>query len=114
MITIAMTLVALAAPGGCNSQACERRVERKRRAKVVRPYNTKLLRMRRCEWDPRQRWKTNTGNGYYGAFQFDMRTWRSVGGWSRPDLNSPLNQKYRAVLLIKRRGYSPWPNCGRM
>lgn len=81
-----------------------------RRWNVVRPYNAKLERMAMCE--STKRWYINTGNGYYGGLQFDLSTWRSVGGRGYPHWNSKLEQKYRAVLLIKRRGYSPWPVCG--
>ena len=58
------------------------------------------------------RWDIATGNGYYGGLQFDLQTWASVGGAGYPHNAAPLEQKYRAVLLIKRRGYSPWPICG--
>lgn len=27
---------------------------------------------------------SNTGNGYYGAYQFDLLTWRGVGGEGLP------------------------------
>lgn len=84
--------------------------ESKTRREVVRPYNAKLERMAWCE--SRKRWHINTGNGYYGGLQFDRRTWRSVGGRGYPHQNSRLEQKFRAVKLIKRRGYSPWPHCG--
>lgn len=77
---------------------------------TVRPYNAKLERMARCESEGR--WFVNTGNGYYGGLQFSLSTWRSVGGRGYPHRNSKLEQKFRAVKLIKRRGYSPWPHCG--
>jgi Transglycosylase-like domain len=80
------------------------------RWKMVMPYNAKLERMAWCE--SRGRWYIATGNGYYGGLQFDLRTWHSVGGNGYPHQNSKLEQKYRAVKLIKRRGYSPWPVCG--
>jgi resuscitation-promoting factor RpfA len=83
--------------------------------KVVKPYNQKLVRMAICESNSggsRPKWHINTGNGYYGGLQFDLSTWRSVGGRGRPDRSSALEQKFRAVKLIKRRGYSPWPHCG--
>lgn len=78
--------------------------------RFVAPYNAKLNRMAWCE--STGRWFINTGNGYYGGLQFDLRTWRSVGGRGYPHQNSKLEQKYRAVRLIKRRGYVPWPVCG--
>lgn len=80
------------------------------RWRVVKPYNAKLERMAYCE--STSRWYLNTGNGFYGGLQFDLQTWRSVGGSGYPHQNSKLEQKYRAVRLIKRRGYSPWPHCG--
>lgn len=80
------------------------------RWKVVQPYNEKLERIASCE--SHGRWFINTGNGYYGGLQFAMSTWTSVGGRGYPHQNSKLEQKYRAVMLIKRRGYGPWPICG--
>jgi LysM repeat protein len=53
---------------------------------------------------------TNTGNGYYGAYQFDLGTWRSVGGSGLPSDASPAEQDMRAQMLYDRRGCSPWPN----
>lgn len=60
---------------------------------------------------------TNTGNGYYGAYQFDLATWRSnaPAGYqnTRPDLAPPSVQDQAAANLYARRGCSPWPNtCG--
>jgi resuscitation-promoting factor RpfA len=84
------------------------------RWKVVRPYNAKLERIARCESS--SRWHivvhTRTGETYYGGLQFDLSTWRSVGGRGYPHRNSKLEQKFRAVKLIRKRGYQPWPRCG--
>ena len=52
--------------------------------------------------------------GYYGLYQFDTGTWRSVGGSGLPTSASAGEQTYRAKLLYKQRGRSPWPNCGRL
>jgi LysM repeat protein len=52
----------------------------------------------------------NTGNGYYGAYQFDLRTWHGVGGTGLPSEASPAEQDMRAQMLYDRRGCSPWPN----
>ena len=81
-----------------------------KRAAMVAPYNQKLERMARCESGGR--WFISTGNGYYGGLQFDYQTWHSVGGRGYPHQNSVMEQKYRAVRLIKIRGYRPWPVCG--
>ena len=53
---------------------------------------------------------TNTGNGYYGAYQFDLSTWRSNGGSGLPSDASPAEQDMRAQMLYDRRGCNPWPN----
>jgi Transglycosylase-like domain/G5 domain len=52
--------------------------------------------------------------GYYGLYQFDLGTWRSVGGSGIPTNASAGEQTYRAKLLYKQRGRSPWPHCGRL
>lgn len=80
------------------------------RWQIVRPYNAKLERMANCESD--QRWHLNTHNGYYGGLQFKLSTWKSVGGFGYPHHHSELEQKFRAVKLIKKYGYQPWPRCG--
>jgi Transglycosylase-like domain/G5 domain len=52
--------------------------------------------------------------GYYGLYQFNVATWGSVGGSGMPHHASPGEQTYRAKLLYKSRGRSPWPHCGRL
>jgi LysM repeat protein len=51
--------------------------------------------------------------GYYGLFQFDLQTWRSVGGSGNPANASAAEQLMRAKKLYAERGASPWPVCGR-
>lgn len=68
-----------------------------------------LARLRACESGGNYR--INTGNGYYGAYQFDVSTWRSVGGTGRPDQASPATQDALASRLQAQRGWSPWPSC---
>jgi hypothetical protein len=51
---------------------------------------------------------TNTGNGYYGLWQFDLPTWRSVGGTGLPSDASAAEQVMRARMLYDARGWSPW------
>ncbi|MFJ8693567.1 ubiquitin-like domain-containing protein [Streptomyces roseolilacinus] len=50
---------------------------------------------------------------YGGLYQFDLRTWRSLGGAGRPQDASAAEQTYRAKKLYVQRGASPWPHCGR-
>jgi hypothetical protein len=51
-------------------------------------------------------WNANTGNGYYGGFQFLLSTWASVGGTTRPDLAAPQEQLLRAHMVWARDGGS--------
>jgi LysM repeat protein len=51
--------------------------------------------------------------GYYGLFQFDLQTWRSVGGSGNPAKASAAEQLMRAKKLYAQRGAQPWPVCGR-
>ena len=54
---------------------------------------------------------TNTGNGFYGKYQFTQSTWNSVGGSGNPAAASEAEQDQRAAMLYAREGRSPWPNC---
>ncbi|MFB9465321.1 ubiquitin-like domain-containing protein [Streptomyces cinereospinus] len=49
---------------------------------------------------------------YGGLYQFDTRTWHSLGGTGRPQDAPAAEQTYRAKKLYVRRGASPWPHCG--
>ena len=54
---------------------------------------------------------TNTGNGYYGAYQFALTTWRGLQLSGLPSSASPAVQDAAAVRLEKIEGWRPWPNC---
>ena len=54
----------------------------------------------------------NTGNGYYGMYQFNLQTWRGVGGSGYPHQASAAEQTKRAQILYNMRGAQPWPVCG--
>ncbi len=64
------------------------------------------LRLRMCESS--NNYAINTGNGYYGAYQFDLPTWRSVGGTGLPSRASKAEQDARALILYRERGWQPW------
>ncbi|WP_062645282.1 resuscitation-promoting factor [Streptomyces maremycinicus] len=49
---------------------------------------------------------------YGGLYQFDTRTWQSLGGSGRPQDAPAAEQTLRAKKLYVRRGASPWPHCG--
>ncbi len=55
----------------------------------------------------------DTGNGFYGKYQFTLETWASVGGRGNPAQASEVEQDRRAAALYAREGASPWPVCGR-
>jgi hypothetical protein len=55
---------------------------------------------------------TNTGNGFYGKYQFSTSTWASVGGTGNPAAASEAEQDRRAARLYAQAGSSPWPVCG--
>ena len=57
--------------------------------------------------------QANTGNGFYGKFQFTLQTWASVGGSGNPASASEAEQNKRAAMLYAREGSAPWPVCGR-
>lgn len=50
---------------------------------------------------------------YRGAYQFDVETWKTVGGTGDPATAPPEEQDARARELYARRGHQPWPKCGR-
>jgi len=57
-------------------------------------------------------YQTDTGNGYYGSYQFDLGTWASYGPPGNPAAAPPAEQDRRAQALYAARGASPWPVCG--
>jgi hypothetical protein len=57
----------------------------------------------------------NSGNGYYGAFQFSYGTWKSMNtGYDRADL-APLDVQKSAVRQLLQRSsiYNQFPGCAR-
>jgi resuscitation-promoting factor RpfA len=57
-------------------------------------------------------YSTNTGNGYYGAYQFSQSTWNSLGYSGVPSSASPATQDAAAAQLASRAGFGQWPVCG--
>jgi transglycosylase-like protein len=85
-----------------------RRAERRRAAAPASPM---LEAIAACESGGNP--GTDTGNGFYGKYQFTLQTWQSVGGSGNPAAASEAEQNQRAALLYARAGASPWPVCGR-
>lgn len=68
-----------------------------------------LARLRSCEGS----YTSNTGNGYYGAYQFDRSTWGGYGGFAVASDAPPAVQDEKAWLTYQRRGWQPWPSCSK-
>jgi hypothetical protein len=56
--------------------------------------------------------RTDTGNGFYGKYQFTLATWQAVGGSGNPARASESEQDSRAAQLLARAGADQWPVCG--
>ena len=53
----------------------------------------------------------NTGNGYYGAYQFALATWQGIGYEGYPHEASPAVQDQAARELQALYGWGQWPGC---
>jgi hypothetical protein len=67
--------------------------------------------LRQCESGGN--YQENTGNGFYGAYQFVWSTWSSMGYPGRPDQEPPAMQDQAAQRLQARSGWGQWPACSR-
>jgi peptidoglycan hydrolase CwlO-like protein len=65
--------------------------------------------LRMCESS--DNYAENSGNGYYGAYQFDPNTWTGLGYPGRPDLEPPAMQDEAAQRLQAMYGWGQWPAC---
>src|SRR4051794_19104076 len=78
---------------------------------VAAPTPEAFAALRKCESGGN--YAINTGNGYYGAYQFSMSTWRSLGYSGRPSDATPEVQDQAAAQLQARSGWGQWPACSR-
>jgi Transglycosylase-like domain/Putative peptidoglycan binding domain len=69
-----------------------------------------LKRIAQCESGGNIRAVSSSGR-YRGKFQFDMATWRSLGGKGDPAKASEAMQDRLALKLYRARGTAPWANC---
>jgi hypothetical protein len=55
---------------------------------------------------------TNTGNGFYGGFQYTLQTAHVAGFRRRPDLTTWYEQGVRSIRYAMAHGTGAWPRCG--
>jgi hypothetical protein len=67
--------------------------------------------LRQCESS--DNYGDDTGNGYYGAYQFLLSTWEALGFSGLPSQASPATQDLAARELQARSGWGQWPVCAR-
>ncbi len=68
-----------------------------------------FARLRQCESG--SNYAADSGNGYYGAYQFSLGTWQSLGYEGYPHENPPRVQDEAAWRLQQAEGWDPWPYC---
>ena len=69
------------------------------------------LALRKCESN--DRYDLNTGNGYYGAYQFKLGTWQKLGFPGYPHDAPPAVQDDAARVLQSKLGWGQWGACSR-
>jgi cell division septation protein DedD len=65
--------------------------------------------LRECESG--NNYSENSGNGYYGAYQFSEQTWQGLGYSGLPSDAAPSVQDQAAEQLQARSGWGQWPAC---
>ena len=88
-----------------------RRYRARPRRPQAPPTAENFARLRQCESGGN--YAINTGNGYYGAYQFSSGTWRSLGYSGLPSQASAATQDEAAAKLQAQQGWRPWPGCSR-
>lgn len=103
---------------GCHTTKCDRRISAKRH----RHYWVGRFQAFSTSWrgwahstswcEANHRADTNTGNGFYGAFQYTLQTAGVAGFHRRPDLTTWHEQAVRSIRYAQRHGTGAWPVCG--
>ncbi len=73
------------------------------------PTAENFARLRQCESGGN--YAADSGNGYYGAYQFSPGTWQGLGYQGYPHENPPEVQDEAAWRLQDAEGWDPWPYC---
>lgn len=83
------------------------------RAKVVAPPTAaNFKKLRSCESEGNYS-AVNRNNRYFGAYQFSVATWQSLGYKGLPHQAAPAVQDEAAKRLQKKGGWGQWPGCSR-
>jgi|GEM_PF-453859 len=87
-------------------------VEGERLRSVADAVDPALERIAACEsgGDPTA---VSASGQYRGKYQFSMQTWSELGGEGDPAQASEAEQDRMAARLLRQKGTSPWPICGR-
>lgn len=73
------------------------------------PSASQWAELRQCESGGN--WQTDTGNGFYGAYQFTLSSWAGVGMGGMPNAAPPATQTAAAIRLWTIQGWRAWPVC---
>jgi hypothetical protein len=76
---------------------------------VTAPAGGAWYQLRACESGGN--YAEDTGNGYYGAYQFALSTWYGLGFTGLPSDASPATQDAAAAELQAEAGWGQWPTC---
>ncbi len=107
---ITTTTAPAGAHGAHRASVSRARAQRPRRAPVpATPENLKRLRACESEGD----YTESSGRRYFGAYQFSVATWRSLGYDRLPHHAPPHVQDEAAERLHARSGWRQWPACSR-
>jgi hypothetical protein len=92
-------------------KAAKAKAAQAKKAPVVITGDDAFAKVRACEAG--SDYTRNSGNGYFGAYQYNLGTWSNYGGYARPDLAPASVQDEKAHIDVAARGWSPWPACAR-
>jgi multidrug efflux pump subunit AcrA (membrane-fusion protein) len=90
-------------------QAAEQAEQAQSKASSTAPTGGVWLELRECESGGN--YAEDSGNGYYGAYQFALSTWYGLGFSGLPSDASPATQDEAAQELQARSGWGQWPAC---
>jgi hypothetical protein len=113
-VTVGSKAIVRYRPARRINRATRSRIRRVSRSSVrprALPTGDLWARLRACESGGR--YEINSGNGFYGAYQFHPRTWRGLGFPGLPHQAPPEMQDEAARKLQARSGWGQWPVCSR-